>query len=480
MTGLLAAPAYAADPVDLGDAPASYDNGNPARAALVGPRLGTAATADQPDLQQRASTHASDAATRDSGDEAVRGFDRMRTGRLATFRSTIGLSRVTQPARVCGWVDFDQSGTFSGAERACATAASGSTQVKLTWVGRLAGVGTSYVRLRVGSDAAQVEHPTGPSSSGEVEDYPVSFVAAAAEPGAAISLTKTATPTRINSVGQTITYTYVAKNTGTVPLTRVVVTDELLGLSELTCANPATLAAGASTTCTATREVTQDDLDFGAIFNFAGVTAEAPSGDPDDASDDVTALDDATVTVDVDRDLDITSQASATQVSEGTRVAWTFTATNAGNVTLDGVRISTSLKGMSSLTCAPATGATLSPGAAMTCTGEYTVTRADAERRKVSLTATVRGDAPYGDPTTQTDDVVAEVKQTLTVAKPAGGSGGTGGGSDPSGSPATGTGADGEGLADTGGPAISASLGFGALSLTGAALTGAGRRRRRG
>ena len=98
------------------------------------------------------------------------------------------------------------------------------------------------MRLRIGSDAAAVAESTGPSD-GEIEDYRVSFEDR--EPAALpdVSLTKTVTPKRMTQVGEELTYTLVATNTGTVPLSDVRMTDELPGLTDFSCdpAMPAVL-----------------------------------------------------------------------------------------------------------------------------------------------------------------------------------------------------------------------------------------------
>ena len=89
----------------------------------------------------------------------------------------------------------------------------------------------------------------------------------------------------------------MATNTGTVPLSDVRMTDELPGLTDLSCdpAMPASLEPDDELSCTATRTVTQDDLDFGSIINIAQVSAEAPGGDADDDTDDISAIADVTV-----------------------------------------------------------------------------------------------------------------------------------------------------------------------------------------
>jgi uncharacterized repeat protein (TIGR01451 family) len=471
------APALASGPVDLGDAPSRYDLGgqNPARATLTGPRLGSTETADPVRGKTRVSAQASDSAAKDFGDDAVAGFAPLTVGRRATVASVIRVSRVDQAARVCGWIDFDRSGAFTADERSCAQAAAGVRSVRLSWHGVPASTGASYVRLRIGDDRVSVEQPTGPSLSGEVEDYPIRFQAAVSQPDTSITLAKTAAPTTISSVGQVVTYTFTAKNTGQVPLTAVQVNDELPGLSALSCDGPAALVAGGTRTCTGTRVVTQNDLDFGSIFNFAQVSAEAPGGNPTDAGDDVTALDDATVTARVAAGLQVTSQSSAASVSEGSHVTWTYTVANTGNVTVTDVRVISSLKGTSKLACSP-TGQSLAPGAGLVCTGDYAVTYADAVRGHVTAAVTVRGERPYGDPAATSDDVVGKASQSLTVAKPAEPGGGAGGPpSVPSGGGSTG---DGNGLADTGGPGTSALVGFAGLLVAGAVSLVLGRRRR--
>ena len=64
----------------------------------------------------------------------------------------------------------------------------------MTWSGRPAAAGRSYVRLRIGSDAAEVAEPTGPSD-GEIEDYRVSFENPELAALPDVSLTKTVAPT---------------------------------------------------------------------------------------------------------------------------------------------------------------------------------------------------------------------------------------------------------------------------------------------
>ncbi len=76
---------------------------------------------------------------------------------------------------VAAWVDFDQSGAFEDDERQSALCdASGS--VALTWTS-LSGLstGTTYIRLRIASDAGQVAKAVGGASDGEAEDYEITI-----------------------------------------------------------------------------------------------------------------------------------------------------------------------------------------------------------------------------------------------------------------------------------------------------------------
>src|SRR5690606_32452881 len=83
----------------------------------------------------------------------------------------------------------------------------------------------------------------------------------------AIELEKTSDVEEVTEVGQEITYTFTATNTGNVTLTGVTVNDPMLDVTiEL---EKTTLAPGESTVGTATYIVTQADIDQGEIINLA-------------------------------------------------------------------------------------------------------------------------------------------------------------------------------------------------------------------
>ncbi len=86
------------------------------------------------------------------------------------------------------------------------------------------------------------------------------------------------------TAGDTLTYRFVAANTGNVTLTNVVIVDPLTDLSELVCdvEQPATLVPGESQTCAATYVVKMTD-EGGSIENTA--TVDSDQTDPVDDSE---------------------------------------------------------------------------------------------------------------------------------------------------------------------------------------------------
>ena len=243
-----------------------------------------------------------------------------------------------------------------------------------------------------------------------------------------LTLVKVADKTSVSTVGETITYTFTATNTGNVTLTDADITDPLPGLSTLSCESPVgtavttpvTLAPGGVLECTATYQVTQADLDAGAVNNTATATGTPPTGPP------LTPTDTVTVPGTQTPDLTLVKVADKTSVSTvGETITYTFTATNTGNVTLTDADITDPLPGLSALSCespvgtAVTTPVTLAPGGVLECTATYQVTQADLDAGAVNNTATATGTPPTGPPLTPTDTVTVPGTQTpdLTLVK---------------------------------------------------------------
>ena len=227
-------------------------------------------------------------------------------------------------------------------------------------------------------------------------------------------------PVDVNSngrvdAGDTIAYAFVLTNTGAVSLTDVTVADPKVGAVD--CAT-ATLAPGASVTCTASYTITQDDVDAGTVDNTA--TATDPDGTGLDPVTDTTSTPTSTVaalTLDKQAGTPVDADGSG-RVDAGDTIAYAFVLTNTGAVTLTDVTVAD--PEVTAVDC-PVT--TLAPGATTTCTAAYTITQADVDRGTVDNTATATATAPGGDAvaarpdstTTPTSDVA-----TLTLDKQAG------------------------------------------------------------
>lgn len=98
-----------------------------------------------------------------------------------------------------------------------------------------------------------------------------------------LSLTATASPATVSTVGQKIDYTFVVRNKGNRSLVDLVAGDSTPGVSALVCSPSAlggSLGDNRTTTCTATRTVTAADLTARALTATARATAVPVTGFP--------------------------------------------------------------------------------------------------------------------------------------------------------------------------------------------------------
>ncbi|RIJ59323.1 DUF11 domain-containing protein, partial [Clavibacter phaseoli] len=212
---------------------------------------------------------------------------------------------------------------------------------------------------------------------------------------AALTLTKGATLTGGSVPGATVAYSFSIKNTGTVPLTGVALTDPLPGLSAVTYTWPGTagtLAAGATATATASYTVRQADVDAGQIANTATVRGASSGG--------VQAQATATRTVILDRTATMAFTKTATPgnvPAAGGVVTYAFRLQNTGSTSLTGVSMADPRTGVSALTYTwPGTAGALAPGQVVTATATYTATTADVTAGSIVNTATATATAPTG------------------------------------------------------------------------------------
>ncbi|MGD8684748.1 MAG: hypothetical protein PVG27_12440, partial [Chloroflexota bacterium] len=201
-----------------------------------------------------------------------------------------------------------------------------------------------------------------------------------------IEITKTAEPGFYAEVGDVVSYTITATNTGSATLSNVDIADNFPGgLDGWQCtpAEPATLAPGESIVCTATHTITEADIEAGQVYNQACV-------DTDQTSKPV--CDDETVLL---SELEIVKEADVDWYSAaGDVINYTITATNTGQSALTNVDISDNLfDDLENWVCTPPLVVDeLQPGESIVCTASYTITGADIEAGQVFNQACVDSD----------------------------------------------------------------------------------------
>ena len=275
---------------------------------------------------------------------------------------------------------------------------------------------------------------TGTDTEGDTSppSDPSTVTVPAAAPAPAVSLTKTGAVTPSGDqgaakVGDTIAYSYVVTNTGNVTLASVAVDDPTLG--NVTCPTPATpgLAPGASETCTADSSYTvaQADVDNGSVVDTATATGTDTQGNPSPPSHPSTATIDTVApapAVSIVKTAAVTPAADQHEAQLGDTIAYSYTVTNTGNVTLASVAVSDPTAG--DVNCPPPAAPGLAPGASETCTADnsYRVTQADIDNGSVVDTATATGTdtqgnaSPASAPSTATVPTVAAAP-SVSLAK---------------------------------------------------------------
>src|SRR5262249_42462790 len=120
---------------------------------------------------------------------------------------------------------------------------------------------------------------------GSTATSPPSALSIPAQPPGALTIAKATTTVAVTGAGQAIPYTFTVTNDSGATVSNIKVTDTVAppslpaNLSAVTCLLT-TLAAGASTTCTATYQTTTADLNNGAVANTAQASGTDPAGNP--------------------------------------------------------------------------------------------------------------------------------------------------------------------------------------------------------
>ena len=250
----------------------------------------------------------------------------------------------------------------------------------------------SYTITQADLDAGSVTNVA--SATNGTTTSPTDTETVTAVPNASLSIVKTATQQTYNQANQQISYSYLVTNNGNVTLNGPFsVSDNKASVS---CPATASLAPGASITCTASYTITQADLDAGSVTNVASATNGTTTSPTD--TETVTAVPNASLSI-------VKTATQQTYGQVGEVIDYSYLVTNSGNITLNGPFFVNDDK--ASVIC-PAT-ASLAPGASITCTATYTITQADLDAGSVTNTASATNETTTS-PTTS---------ETVTAVRPA-------------------------------------------------------------
>ncbi|MGN7773600.1 DUF7507 domain-containing protein [Phyllobacterium sp. 22552] len=268
----------------------------------------------------------------------------------------------------------------------------------------------TYTPSQTEIDAGQVTNTatgTGTPPSGPPTESPPDTVVVPPDQVPGMTIDKTGTLNDLDGdnlldPGETVSYSFLVRNTGNVTLTGVTVNDPLLvnaGISVTPA--PQTLAPGGSATFTAIYTPTQGEIDAGQVTNTATPTGTPPSGPPVEGPPDTVIVppDQATGLI-IDKTGTLNDLDGDNLLDPGETISYSFLVTNTGNVTLTNVTVNDPKVSV----VEPAQ--TLAPGASFTFTGTYTPTQAEIDAGSVSNTATPTGTPPSGPPVEGPPDTV--------------------------------------------------------------------------
>ncbi|WP_373396609.1 hypothetical protein V8V91_17830 [Algoriphagus halophilus] len=238
----------------------------------------------------------------------------------------------------------------------------------------------------------------GPSGK-KVRSFDQLIISANTSPS--IELTKTANLSDFDQVGDIITYTLEVENTGNVTLSKVNLSDPLLGISQVL----GTMTPNEIRTVTGTYTITQSDLDLGSLTNIAAVIGTTPKGKS--TSDNASLRIDATQIPSI---LIEKSADRATVNSLNEDIIYLLKVTNTGNVTLTNVIITDPLTNVNQ------TLPSLAPGDFVEVNTDHLVSQAELDAGIISNTATATGVTPTNTTVTSSATVDVTVVQDATIS----------------------------------------------------------------
>lgn len=230
----------------------------------------------------------------------------------------------------------------------------------------------------------------------------------------------------VTNVGDTVVFTLTGKNIGNLPLTEVVITDQILADAGVALENGGTvgnLAIGASATVKSNPyTITQADVDRGEFVNVATIKGTSPRGPVTDEDDDKVPTD-GTPAISLEKshvDEEIVDVNENGLLDVGDLVTYVFDSTNTGSLTItDAVVADADLAAAGVKLVDGGVVGTLVPGETKQVKSEpYPVTQADLDRGEFVNTATVTGQTPKGPVTDEDDDkIIPDQKPGIELEK---------------------------------------------------------------
>ena len=220
--------------------------------------------------------------------------------------------------------------------------------------------------------------------------------------GAELTVVKSSQTPSISSP-TTVSYSYLVTNTSTSTLTGISLVDDNT-TSSVSCPPEASLAPAASFTCTATRDVTQADIDAnGSPVVDSGNLVNSVTASSNEASDATSTL---SIPIVIAATITVDKSSTTSEVTAAGTVDYSYLVTNTGNVTLSGIRVDDD----NDEDDAACTDATLAPNASTTCSATHIVTQAEIDANgspAADSGVLVNNATAYGSSPRNQDDVTA-------------------------------------------------------------------------
>ncbi len=218
----------------------------------------------------------------------------------------------------------------------------------------------TYQITQADLDTGTVTNTATASANGSPSNTVSKTITANAAP--ALTLSKSASPTAASTVGTIITYTYTLRNTGNVTLTSpyAVADNKIASVNCSGAVSP--LAPTASTTCTASYSITNNDINNGSVVNQAVASAKFKTTTVTSNS--------ASATVNTSPLTLIISVSPPAATLAGQVITYTYAVSNNTGTTVNSLSVTDD---KITVTCQSTT---IAAGGSTNCTGTYTVTQA--------------------------------------------------------------------------------------------------------